>query len=235
MMKQQYLFFLLVLLFLGSCGRKSGNHEGKTAFRYNEAAGITSLDPAFARNQANIWAVNQIYIGLVQLDSSLAIKPCLARDWEISEDGKTYTFHLRNDVIFHDDACFPNGKGRSVSAQDVEFSLKRLADSKLASPGAWVMGYVDAQAGHPEVNALNDSTLSIQLSRPFPPFLGMLSMQYCSVLPREAIQKYGHDFRSHPVGAGPFRFAMGKEGGCLISMPFPFLSSSTNSRLFSNL
>ena len=215
-MKHRFLFLLMGFLFLVSCTRKSDNNEGQTVFRYNESAGITSLDPAFARNQANIWAVNQLYIGLVQLDSSLAIKPCLAREWEISEDGRTYTFHLRNDVIFHDDACFPQGKGRHVTAQDVEFSLKRLADSKLASPGSWVMGYVDAKDGYPDISSLNDSTLNIHLSRPFPPFLGMLSMQYCSVLPHEAIQKYGHDFRSHPVGAGPFRFAMWKEGVKLV-------------------
>lgn len=210
------LFFLLGFLFFVSCNRKSEENEGQTVFRYNESAGITSLDPAFARNQANIWAVNQIFIGLVQLDSSLAIQPCLARNWEISEDGQTYTFHLRNDVYFHDDACFSYGKGRRVTAQDVEFSLKRLADSKLASPGSWVMGYVSENDGHPDILALNDSTLNIRLSRPFPPFLGMLSMQYCSVLPREAIQKYGEDFRSHPVGAGPFRFAMWKEGVKLV-------------------
>ena len=215
-MKHRFLFLLMGFLFLVSCARKSDNHKGETVFRYNEAAGITSLDPAFARNQANIWAVNQLYVGLVQLDSSLAIQPCLARDWEISEDGKSYTFHLRSDVVFHDDACFSNGKGRRVIAQDVVFSLKRLANYELASPGAWVMGYVDAKDGHPDIVALNDTTLNIQLSRPFPPFLGMLSMQYCSVLPFEAVQKYGHDFRSHPVGAGPFRFAMWKEGVKLV-------------------
>ena len=215
-MKHWFLFLLMGFLFLVSCTRKSGNNQGETVFRYNEAAGITSLDPAFARNQANIWAVNQLYIGLVQLDSSLAIKACLAREWEISEDGKSYTFHLHNDVLFHEDACFPDGKGRQVTAQDVEFSLKRLADPKLASPGAWVMGYVDTKDGHPDIVALDDSTLNIKLARPFPPFLGMLSMQYCTVLPPEAIQKYGEDFRSHPVGAGPFHFAMWKEGVKLV-------------------
>ena len=164
-MKHRFFFILLAFSFLVSCTQKSINNNEKTVFRYNESAGITSLDPAFARNQANIWAVNQLYTGLVQLDSSLGIQPSIARDWEISEDGKTYTFHLREDVFFHDDACFSNGKGRQVTAHDVEFSLKRLADPKLASPGAWVMGYVAVKEGYPDIRVLNDSTLSIHLSR----------------------------------------------------------------------
>lgn len=215
-MKHTFLPLVLVLLIFGSCTRGVKQDSGKTVFRYNESSGITSLDPAFARSQANIWGVNQLFNGLVQLDANLAIRPCVARDWAISEDGKTYTFYLRNDVFFHDDSCFAQGKGRKVTAYDAEFSLKRLLDSKLASPGAWVLGLVDVKYGEPMINAVNDSILSIDLSRPYPPFLGLLSMQYCSLLPQEAVVSYGQDFRNHPVGSGPFRFAMWKEGVKLI-------------------
>ena len=61
---------------------------------------ITSLDPAFAKDQRNIWAVNQLYNGLVQLDDSLQVKPSIAKNWDISEDGKVYTFSLRDDCLF---------------------------------------------------------------------------------------------------------------------------------------
>ncbi len=208
--------FLLFALVLSGC-RREHSDAGKTVFRYNESAGITSLDPAFARNQANIWAVNQLFNGLVQLDSALKIQPCIARKWDISEDGTLYTFTLRDDVYFHDSEVFENNKGRKVTAHDVVFSLQRLLDEKIASPGAWVLNQVaftDRETRY--IQAINDSTVQIKLQEPFPPFAGLLTMQYCSVIPHEAIEYYGADFRVHPVGTGPFTFKMLKEGVKLV-------------------
>lgn len=213
----RFLIFI-VLVFAASCTGKGRPDEQKTVFRYNESAGITSLDPAFARNQANIWAVNQLFNSLVQLDSNLQIIPCIAKSWTISADGKSYTFLLRNDVYFHDHPVFAGGKGRKVNAEDVVFSLTRLADPKLASPGAWVMGSVAMKDGLLNISAPNDSTLVIGLNRPFPPFLGMLSMQYCSVVPHEITAHFGAEFRSNPVGTGPFCFKMWKEGVKLVML-----------------
>ena len=107
---------VLMLLSLG-CSTPEKN-KNKTVFKYNEAAGITSLDPAFSNRTENIWAVNQIFNGLVQLNDTLAVRPCIAKAWEISNDGLVYTFHLRNDVFFHDHYLFENGKGRKVLASD---------------------------------------------------------------------------------------------------------------------
>ena len=103
-------FILFALLLLASCKPKLFENDGRTVFKYNESAGITSLDPAFARNQANIWAVNQLFNGLVQLDDNLKVKPCIAKSWEISPDGLSYTFHLRNDVFFHQSEVFAEKK-----------------------------------------------------------------------------------------------------------------------------
>jgi peptide/nickel transport system substrate-binding protein len=172
-------------------------------FRYNEAAGIATLDPAFARDMAHTWVFNQLYNGLVQLDDSLNVVPSIAKNWTISEDGLTYTFSLRDDVFFHDSEVF-NSEKRRVVAEDFVFSFNRLLDSKTASPGAWVLGAVDIENGEPAIFALKDTTLQIKLSKPFPPFLGILAMQYCSVIPKEAIDFYGKEFRNHPVGTGPF-------------------------------
>lgn len=212
------ILVIIVLLLISSCSRKGYENKDKTVFRYNESAGITSLDPAFARNQANIWAVNQLFNSIVQLDSNLQIKPCIAKSWKISDDGKSYTFLLRNDVYFHDHPVFLNGKGRKVVAGDVIYSFMRIADPRLASPGAWIMGPVAIRDGKPDIQAPNDSTLVIELNRPFPPFLGMLSMQYCSVVPKEAVEYSGAEFRSNPVGTGPFYFKMWKEGVKLVML-----------------
>ncbi len=205
-----------LLLFITAC--KSGRYEkdGRTVFRYNESAGITSLDPAFARDQANLWAANHLYNGLVQFDDKLKVIPCIAKSWDISSDGLQYTFHLRNDVYFHSNPVFTDGKGRKVVASDFIFSFNRILDDKLASPGAWVLAQVKKHDTGYAFAAPNDSTFIISLSSAFPPFLGLLSMQYCSVVPEEAIKKYGADFRQHPVGTGPFRFAMWKEGVKLV-------------------
>ena len=203
------LFSIIILLF--SCKEKK-NRTDKTVFRYNESKGIATLDPAFAKSQVLIWPANQLYNGLVQMDNNLNIKPCIAKDWEISENGMNYTFILRDDVHFHDHEVFPDEKGRKINAYDFEYSLKRIIDPKTASPGAWIFNNVKENG----IKALDDSTLQIRLKKPFPAFLGLLSMQYCSVLPKEAIDFYGNDFRNNPIGTGPFQFKMWKEGEKLV-------------------
>jgi oligopeptide transport system substrate-binding protein len=217
-MRLRIIQFLLIFIYLHffSCTRETGSGNGKTVFRYNESAGISSLDPAFARNQANIWAVNQIFNGLLQLDDALKPVPCIARSWEISADGLTYTFFLKNDVYFHDSEVFPGGKGRKVNASDFVYSFNRIVDPGIASPGAWIFGQIQKRGNTYSFDAINDSTFRIKLSSPFPPFLGLLCMQYCSVVPREVIERYGPDFRQHPIGTGPFYFQVWKEGAKLV-------------------
>ncbi len=207
--------FIFCILLLFSCAERD-KQAGKTVFRYNEAANITTLDPAFARDQTIIWATNQLFNGLVQLDDHLQIRPCIAKSWKISPSGSEYLFHLRNDVSFHDTPAFPQGKGRKVTARDFVFSFNRLVDPEVASPGAWVFNYIQKSGDKPAFEAINDSTLLIRLSQPFPPFLGLLSMQYCSVIPHEAIDFFGYSFRSNPVGTGPFRFKIWQEGVKLV-------------------
>lgn len=211
--------FLTIVVFWG-CGKKSVE-ENKTVFRYNETSGITSLDPVFARNQANNWAVNHLFNGLVQLDDDLKVQPCLAKSWEISEDGKTYTFILKKNIRFHDDECFPLEKGRILNAYDAEYSFNRIVDPKIASPGLWIFSKVEQNSGKYSFNALNDSTFQIKLVQAFPPFLGMLAMQYCSIVPHEAVEKYGQQFRQHPVGTGAFKFKFWKEGVKLVLVKNP--------------
>ena len=211
----RYAFLAFVLFLLAGCGcNNNPSKEGKKFFRYNQSSGLASLDPAFAKDQSTIWACNQLYNSLVQLDDNLNVQPSIAHRWEVSEDGTLYTFYLRTDVKFHDNACFEGGRGRTVNAADVVFSFNRILDKKLASPGAWIFNNsVDSVQ---PFKAVNDTTFQVKLTRPFRPMLGILSMQYCSVIPKEAVAKYGADFRAHPVGTGPFVFKNWKEGPALI-------------------
>jgi len=218
MRKDNYLLLILLAFIISACQSGFEKPEGKTVFRYNESAGITSLDPAFARDQANIWATNQIFNGLVQLDDSLIVKPALANTWEVLDSGCTYVFHLRNDVYFHNNACFKDGLGRRMTAYDVEYSLKRVLNIKTLSPGAvWLNNLLQKDSvGEYAITTLNDSTVIIKLKQAFSPFLGRLSMQYFSVIPHEAVELYGKDFSRHPVGTGPFYFKLWKEGVKLV-------------------
>ena len=121
------ILFCIVLLNISCNTDLKTSHQNKSVFRYNESAGISSLDPAFARNAENIWAVNQLYNGLVQMNDNLEVKPCIAKSWEISEDGLTYTFFLKTDIYFHDHKLFPKGKGRKVRE---EFARNRGTEPK---------------------------------------------------------------------------------------------------------
>ena len=192
-----YILFSTVIFLLFSCQNELTPEQEKLVFRYNEHANITSLDPAFAKDQRNIWAVNQLYNQLVQLDDSLNIIPDLAKDWKISKEGLQYDFYLRKDVYFHKDKIFGKDSLRKMEAKDVVYSLKRLSDPDLASPGSWVMRNVE------NISAVNDSTVQIKLTKAFPAFLGLLSMNYCSVLPEEMEEL---DFHKNPIGTGAFKF-----------------------------
>lgn len=212
-MNRFLIIILCFLAFLNSC-KKSGNYtqSNKKVFRYNESKGISTLDPAYAKSQVLIWPVNQLYNGLVQIDNNLNVKPCIAKTWEISENGKKYIFHLRPDVYFHDHGLFKEGNGRKVYAHDFVYSLNRIIDPAIASPGAWIFNTLEENG----ITAIDDSTLEIKLKSPFPAFLGLLTMQYCSVLPKEVVEYFGNDFRKNPVGTGPFQFKLWKENEKLV-------------------
>ena len=223
------IFVGIVLVQLASCYNKEKS-EGNI-FHYNEFNGISSLDPAFAKSQSTMWAAHQFYNTLVEIDDSLHIIPSLAKSWDISPDRTIFTFHLRDDVFFHDDVAFPEGKGRKLTAHDVEYSLSRIIDKETASPGSWIFNR-KVHSIRP-FKAIDDTTFQLKLLRPYLPILGIISMQYCSIVAKEAVEKYGINFRRHPVGTGPFRFITWEEGQALIMKKNPtyFEKDSAGNRL----
>ena len=202
------------MLLLGACGKRQDPNEGLSIFKYNESAGILTLDPIYAKDLPHIWACNQLFSSLVALNEDMEVVPRVARSWDISDDGMTYTFHLRNDVRFHEDPSMP--EPRCVNAEDVRYSFNRVVDRSLNSPGSWIFSSVARDDGGYAFHVLDDSTFQVRLSHPFPPFLGILSMTYASIVPREAVAYYGDAFRNHPVGTGPFRFQYWNEGVKLV-------------------
>lgn len=208
----QKLLYIIFIFSLISCAKNKD--DNRVVFKLNMDVGVTSLDPAFARNQMNIWCVNSLFNGLTQLDTNLQVKPSIAKSWEASTDGLTYTFHLRSDVYFHDNELFQNGKGRLVTAQDFVYSFHRIIDPKVASAGAWIFN--DKIDSTKPFEALNDTTFVVHLQKPFPAFPSLMTIQYCSVVPKEVCEYYGKEFRNHPVGTGPFKFKYWKEGEVMV-------------------
>lgn len=203
-----------------SCGgREPSPAERRDTFCYNEPDGIASLDPAVASYRSAMWAGGQIFNGLVELDSALNIVPCIARTWSVDPTGIEWTFTLRTDVWFHRDPCFGAQGTRRVTAADVQYSIERICDASTKSTGLWAFRtridgakefHLDTRQGRSGtirgITVLNDSVIRIRLTKPFAPFLAVLTMPYAWIIPREAVQAYGRNFGRHPVGTGPFRF-----------------------------
>lgn len=212
-MNKRWLLLLFLIIFC-ACKDQTEQIDPTTVFRYNEHANITSLDPAFSKDQRNIWPCNLMYNSLVKLDQDLQIVPDLADQWLVSDDGLTYHFTLKNNLHFHkneafkkqnddDDTAFAKAETSPsllyiVTASDVKYSLERLTDPRVASPGAWTMGNVAAITVH------SQTELTITLKQPFPAFLGLLSMKFCSVIPHRNRLQDDYDQRSNPIGTGPF-------------------------------
>lgn len=200
---------------------KDGKFYGGT-YRINMVRGNPNgLDPVIINSKLADDLALQVYDRLISFDSSLNTIPELATHWEISPDGKLYRFHLRTDVYFHDNPCFPNGTGRRMVARDVEYSLTRCCDPGTRSVHFWafkdrVVGATEYYTAQLEkrasgmsvsgIRAVNDSTLEIELVRPSAPFLLTLANSLGCVVPREAVEKYGADFFQNPVGTGPYIF-----------------------------
>jgi len=208
------VLLLLISLFFSSCTEETKPTDSKNdlkIFRYNQASAVNTLDPAYAKDQGTIWVANQIFNTLVQFDDNLNIVDGLAERWENSDDGLVYTFYLRKNIPFHKDA---NLTDHTVTAEDVAYSFSRILDPKLASPGSWI--FSDKIADEDAFVALDEHTFQLSLKKPFRPIMGILCMQYCSIVSKKAAEHYGVDFRSHPVGSGPFQYKNWKENDVLI-------------------
>jgi ABC-type transport system substrate-binding protein len=175
--------------------------------RLRLAGSPTTLDPAFIVDVSGGRIAAKLFNGVVRLDEEGELVPDIATDWQVSSDGRTYTFRLRPGVRFHN--------GREVTARDVAFSFERLLSRTVDSPRGWILEHVSGAKDFAEgkvnsaagIAATDQHTLTVTLDSPFAPFPYLLTMPNAVVVPEEEVQKWGADFGFHPAGTGPFRLA----------------------------
>jgi ABC-type transport system substrate-binding protein len=222
-MKKSVFPIILAALLSFACTKRTDQFE--KVLNLSTSAEIKGMDPIFADDLYSGNEVARVYEGLLEyhyLKRPYTLIPNLAGSMpDISKDGTTYTFKIKKGVLFHDDPCFPGGKGRELAAEDFVYSLKRLADPKLQSTGWWILQgkiqgldeWRDKNSGRPNVDysevveglkALDSTTLQFKLKKIFPQFLYSLAMPFTFVVAHEAVEKYGQEFLNHPVGTGPF-------------------------------
>jgi len=253
-MKKSLFFILSLMVFYTSCSNpKDDSPEGKVAkgdkvyggtLRLNETEKYQSLYPLSITDVVSAHIASQIYEGLVKFNPrDLSIVPCLAEKWEINAAGTAYLFHLKKGVLFHDDACFSDGKGREVKASDVAYSFKLLCtDSKEnmnfgASFKGRVLGadkfFVESK-GKPNgevegIKVIDDYTIEITLIAPSTSFLYALAVPSTAIVAKEAVEKYGTDMK---VGTGPFIFTTGSSENVLLKRNNNYhISDSTGNQL----
>lgn len=232
-MKQtKIVYFILccILAVVLGCEKRKTAAEGEMVICRPMISKVQTLDPTNTRDIYSALVVSQMCEQLYvyhYLKRPYQLIPLLAESMpEISDDGKTYTIRIRQGVRFQDDPCFPDGKGRELKASDFVYAFKRLANAKYASQNwsifddrivglndfreyskgfkkEWDVDYSKLVEG---LQALDDYTLQIKLTRPWPQILELALNDYCtSPVPFEAVQHYGLDIVSHPVGTGPYR------------------------------
>jgi peptide/nickel transport system substrate-binding protein len=154
-----------------------------------------TLDP---HATVSSWVANQImnlYDTLLWRGPDQDLYPGLANSWEVSDDGMTYTFYLREGVTFHD--------GTPFNAEAVKYNFDRIKSGAAAR----VMGSAAANdliGSYESAEVIDDLTVALHFAEPYPAFLDAVSSHYLSIVSPTAVEKWGDDFGKHPVGTGPF-------------------------------
>lgn len=239
------VFLLTIGLLFASC---SGGDSGKDGadvlrpasggryyggiFRLNESEYIKSLFPLNIIDIFSYRVACQIYEGLFKFDpKTLKLVNGLVDTYEVDATNTVYTFKLKQNVYFHDDECFPNGKGRKMTAADVVYCFNLICTQDRNNQSFNLFeGIVKGASEHfaqtasgskPEggvegIKALDDYTLQVTLNKPNSMFLYNLARPGAFIFPKEAYEKYGVEMRIKSVGTGPFKLASVDEDISLI-------------------
>lgn len=177
--------------------------RAETTLVISIAADPTGFDPEAVANNTSGFIMATVFDSLVRYKpGTTEVEPGLAKSWDISPDGLTYTFHLRTGITFHDGAKF----NAAEYIQTLDRQLKKDDPNSIYKTGP-VEGYEDFTFGSvASYSAIDENTVQFKLKEPSAAFLNSLAMVWNGVVSYQAAAKYGKDFRNHPVGTGPFIF-----------------------------
>ncbi|NIA18485.1 MAG: hypothetical protein GWO85_00145 [Simkaniaceae bacterium] len=198
----------LALLFISCKSDEKNISELTIAY----PADIRGFDPSTATDFRSGRTMSFVYDNLVRFDVGTELVPCLAKAWDISENGRKYTFYLRRDARFFD--------GNPITAQDAVYSLTRILLPETASPQTWlfdrIVGAKDVIAGKTDtvsgLVAENDSTLVIRIVAPFAPFIQYLAMPSAAIVNYRQIE----NINVQPAGSGPWKLESWERDGEII-------------------
>lgn len=204
-MKWLALLLIMVLVFVAGCSSGGGQQAagtteqkqggaageaGKDTVVYGVGVDALTMDPQMVDNVPTANAVMHVHETLVTWDKSMNIVGKLAEKWEVSPDGKTWTFYLRKGIKFHDGADF--------NAEAVKKSFERILDPATGSPRRSILSMIS------EMKVVDPYTIQLTTKEPFGPFLSQLATYNAAILSPKAIDQYGKDYGRHPAGTGPY-------------------------------
>ena len=200
------------------------NSHPKDMLRVDVGDEVPTLDPQIGQDTTSARISYDLFSGLVDFDQKNNPIPGLAEKWDISSDGKTYTFHLRKGLKF--------SNGTPITSKDFVFSFQRLVDPKVASPYNWLLSNVvngsdiikskmpNTQLG---VSAPDDYTFVVKLVNPDPTFIARCTMPNLVVVPRDIINKYGDKWTNteNIVGSGAYMLTEHVVKGYILAVKNP--------------
>lgn len=235
-MTRATLFCLTLCCLIWGCDRKSDSFKkSDVILNQRSRSKIQTLDPSNVGDVPTDEICSEFYECLYTyhfLKRPNQVIPQLAINMpDISEDDKVYRIEIRRDVYFHDDPCFPDGKGRLLKAQDFVYAWMRIADIKVNSKNWWIFddkivglddfreytktavrGQIDYTKQVEGLYAEDDFTLVVKLTRPWPQFIYWLAHVPTAPMAKEAVDYYGPDIVSHPVGTGAYQLKKWQRG-----------------------
>ncbi|MCR6641969.1 MAG: ABC transporter substrate-binding protein [Sporocytophaga sp.] len=199
---------------------KGGRYYGGV-FKVNESDYIKNLFPHNITDAISYRVANQVYEGLMKFNQAdLSLIKGIAEDYSVDPSKTVYTFKLRKGVFFHDNECFPGGKGRELTAEDVKFCFTQLCTQNINNQGFSVFQgilkgadeYYKASEGGKKpsfdvegIKVIDPNTIQFTLTAPNSIFLYNLARPFTYIFPKEALEKYGLEMRTKAVGTGPFK------------------------------
>ena len=230
-------FIFLFLSIIAGCDGSASQGDSNDVVLYGAlSAKVRGLDPGDIGDVTSSLVASQIFECLYQyhyLERPYELIPQLAEDMpHVSKDELTYTIKIKKEVYFQDDACFPNGRGRALKAEDFVFAWKRIADIKYLSKNWWIFANrivgldefreysksceraadVDYSREIEGLTAVDDYTLVMKLKKPWPQITYILAHLPTAPIAQEAVDYYGKDIINHPVGTGPFKLKLWHRG-----------------------